>query len=62
GRPHGHRPRAIQGEDEARLILLACSPVPEGYEHWTLRLLREKWVTLICLLTGGLFQTCLFTV
>ena len=46
GRPHGHRPRAILGEDEARLIALACSPAPEGYDHWTLRLLQERWVTL----------------
>ena len=46
GRPHGHRARVIQGEDEARLIALTCSPVPEGYDHWTLRLLQERWVSL----------------
>jgi transposase len=46
GKPHGHRARAIAGEDEARLIVLACSPAPEGYDHWSLRLLSEKWVTL----------------
>jgi hypothetical protein len=46
GRPRGHRPRAILGKDEARLIALACSPVPEGYQRWTVWLLREKWVTL----------------
>jgi hypothetical protein len=45
-KPHGHRARAIQGEDEARFIVLACSPVPEGYYHWSLRLLSEKRVTL----------------
>jgi transposase len=46
GKPHGHRARAIQGEDEARLIALIYSPVPEGCGHWTVRLLRDTWVTL----------------
>jgi transposase len=45
GKPHGHRARAIQGEDKARLIVLACSPAPEGHDHWSLRLLQEKRVT-----------------
>jgi transposase len=46
GNPRGHRPRALTGEDEARLIALACGPAPEGYDRWTLRLLEDKWVTL----------------
>ena len=46
GKPAGHRPRAIQGEDEARLIALVCSPKPDGYDHWTLRLLSDRFVTL----------------
>jgi transposase len=45
GKPHGHRPRSLQGEDEARLAALVCSPKPGGYDHWTLRLLRDTWVT-----------------
>jgi hypothetical protein len=36
----------LPGEDEARLIALVCGPVPEGYAHWTLRLIRDRWVTL----------------
>jgi transposase len=46
GKERGHRPHSIQGEDEARLIALVCGPVPEGYAHWTLRLIRDTWVTL----------------
>jgi transposase len=46
GKPRGRPPRAIQGEDEARLIALVCSPKPDGYDHWSLRLIRDTWVTL----------------
>jgi transposase len=46
GKPRGHRPRALTGEDEARLITLVCGPAPEGYARWTLRLLADTWVTL----------------
>jgi transposase len=46
GKGKGHRPRSIQGEDEARLIALVCGPKPEGRTRWTLRLLEEKWTTL----------------
>ena len=31
---------------EAHLIAQACSPAPEGHEHWTLRLLAGKAVEL----------------
>ena len=31
---------------EAHLIVLACSPAPEGHDHWTLRLLADKTVEL----------------
>ncbi len=41
-----HRPRRLDGVQEAHLIALACSEVPDGYEHWTLRLLAEKMVAL----------------
>ncbi|MDR3114068.1 MAG: helix-turn-helix domain-containing protein, partial [Treponema sp.] len=46
GKERGHRQRSIQGEDEARLIALVCGPVPEEYAHWTLRLIRDRWVSL----------------
>jgi transposase len=46
GKPRGHRPRAILGADEARLIALVCGPKPDGRTRWTLRLLRDTWSTL----------------
>ena len=41
-----HRPRKLDGEQEARLIALACSPAPQGRARWTLRLLANKLVEL----------------
>ncbi len=34
--------RKMDGRTEARIIQMACGPVPEGHSHWTLRLLEEK--------------------
>ena len=36
----------ITGDVEAHIIALACSPVPEGYVKWTVRLLADKSVDL----------------
>ena len=36
----------VDGEQEAYLIALACSPPPRGRERWTLRLLAERYVVL----------------
>lgn len=41
-----HRARKLDGEQEARLIALACGPAPEGRSRWTLRLLAGKLVEL----------------
>ena len=38
--------RRLDGEDEARLIALACSEPPDGYERWSLRLLQDQLVRL----------------
>jgi transposase len=38
--------RKLDGEQEARLIALACSEPPEGQARWSLRLLAEKLVEL----------------
>ena len=46
GKARGHKPRALNGADEARLIALVCSPKPEGRTRWSLRLLADKWKTL----------------
>lgn len=45
-RPTGWRVRRLDGEVEAHLIALACSAPPTGREHWSLRLLADKLVTL----------------
>jgi hypothetical protein len=44
--PNSARPRIFGGESEAKLIALACSPAPEGFARWSLRLLEEKVVEL----------------
>jgi hypothetical protein len=45
-RPRGHPRRALDGEAEAHLIAIACSPAPDGHDHWTLRLLAARMVEL----------------
>ena len=40
------RPAVFDGEKEAKLIALACSPPPEGRKRWTVRLLAERLVVL----------------
>lgn len=42
-RPYLHR---LDGEQEARLIALACSNPPQGQARWTLRLLADRLVEL----------------
>ena len=41
-----NRRRALSGAEEALVVAPACSPVPEGHDHWTLRMLRDKLVEL----------------
>ncbi len=41
----GAKPK-IDGQVEAHLIALACSAPPDGYDHWTLRLLADRLVSL----------------
>ena len=38
--------QALTGGQAAHLIALACSPVPTGHDHWTVRLLAGKAVEL----------------
>lgn len=38
--------RRLDGEQEARLLAVACSPPPEGRARWTVRLLADKMVEL----------------
>ena len=38
--------RKVDERVEAHLIALACSPAPDGHDHWTLRVLAGKAVEL----------------
>lgn len=38
--------RKLDGEQEARLVAVACSEPPAGQKRWTLRLLADKLVEL----------------
>jgi len=42
----GHRPCALDGEQEARLIVMTYGEPPEGRARWTVRLLAEHLVEL----------------
>ena len=41
-----HKARKLDGEQEARLIAVACGPPPTGRARWTLRLLADQLVEL----------------
>jgi transposase len=44
--PRNHRPRRLDGDQEAHLIALTCSEPPTGRKRWTLRLLAQRMVEL----------------
>ena len=41
-----NRPRKVDERVESHLIALACSPAPDGHDHWTMRALAGKVVEL----------------
>jgi hypothetical protein len=45
-KPDREYEHALDGEAEAHLIALACSEPPIGREHWSLRLLQDRFVKL----------------
>lgn len=45
-RPYRTRSVSLDGEQEARLVLLACSVPPAGRKCWTMQLLADKLVEL----------------
>jgi hypothetical protein len=45
-RPQNKNAPILDGEAEAKLVQLACSSPPDGYERWSLRLLTAKFVEL----------------
>lgn len=40
------RRQALSGAQQAHIIAIACSEVPDGHDHWTLRMLAGKAVEL----------------
>ena len=40
------RRQALTGTQIAHLVAIACSPAPDGHDHWTLRLLAGRAVEL----------------
>ena len=45
-RVQANRYRKLDDQGEAHLIALACSPAPDGHDHWTLQLLADRVVEL----------------
>lgn len=45
-KPRPGQPPKITGDVEARLIVLACSDAPKGYDRWTLQMLADKLIEL----------------
>jgi transposase len=45
-RPRKSRSQVLDGEQEARLIQLACTEAPAGRESWTLQMLADKLIEL----------------
>ena len=45
-KPTGRQYRKLDGQQEARLVALACSKAPEGHARWTMKLLAERLVEL----------------
>ena len=45
-RPDRVYARALDGDQEARLVAVACSETPDGVDRWSLRLLADELVRL----------------
>lgn len=41
-----NRRRALSGAAEALIVAIACSPVPDGHDHWTVRMIQDKVIEL----------------
>ena len=52
-----HRPRKLDGAQEAKLIAVACSAPPKGRAEWSLRLLADRMVALYDELEGVSYET-----
>ena len=45
-KPSGPRSRKLDGQLEAHLVALVCSPPPQGRARWSVRLLSDEFVKL----------------
>ena len=45
-RPKRSRSKTLDGAAEARLVQLACSAAPDGYERWSLQMLADRLIEL----------------
>jgi len=45
-RPQKPKEKLLDGAAEAKLVQLACSSPPDGYERWSLRMLTDKFIEL----------------
>ena len=45
-KPTGRQYRKLDGEQEAKLVALACSEAPDGRAKWTMKLLADRLVEL----------------
>jgi hypothetical protein len=45
-KPEREYQHSLDGNAEAHLIALACGAAPDGYERWSLRLLRDRFLKL----------------
>ncbi len=45
-KPTGRQYRKLDGQQEAKLVALACSAPPEGKGRWTLKMLADRLVEL----------------
>jgi hypothetical protein len=43
---HQRQRQSLTGGQAAHLIAIACTPAPDGHDHWTLRLLAGKAVEM----------------
>ncbi len=46
--PKNTKPKKLDGSQEAHLIALSCSEPPRGREHWSVRLLAQRFGSLEC--------------
>jgi transposase len=51
--PERPEKKKITGEQEARILQLACTRAPEGYEQWSIRLLTQRIVEVGIVLQVG---------